>query len=203
MSGRPVGILASNPMFHAGALTPDACDKGTLFLCLCDAFNLPMIFLTDTPGFMVGKQAEHDRLAARAMMFCEALLLSRMPRLTVVIRKAFGQAFFNMNGPRMGEESIVAWPSAQISFMDPEVGVNVIYADEIAKADNPAAERKRLAESWRGEIQAEHAAAIMEIDEIIDPAETRAWLCRYVSRMKLPIPQKGDFKPLAFWPTCL
>src|SRR5205814_1330453 len=96
LGGQVVGILASQPLFRAGVLDPDACDKGTQFICLCDSFNIPLIFLQDVPGFIVGKQAEHDRLLSKAIMFLQALAQSEVPKFTVVLRKAFGLAYFSL-----------------------------------------------------------------------------------------------------------
>ena len=137
IGGRTVGILASNPMFNAGALSPESCDKGTQFLCLCEAFNIPLIFLQDVPGFIVGSQPEHNRLLHKAIMFLEALALTTVPRFTVVLRKAFGLAYFSLSGNSMGNALMTAWPGAEISFMDPGVGVNVVHARDIANAADP------------------------------------------------------------------
>ena len=202
VAGRTVGFVASQPMYFAGALTPESCDKATAFLCLCDAFNIPLIFLEDVPGFMVGKQVEHTRILSKAIMFLEALALCRVPRLTVVMRKAFGLAYFSLSGNSMGGERVLAWPTAEISFMDPAVGVNVVYADKVNEAPDPAAERHRLITEWSQDTGPEGAAGIMHIDEIIDPAETRRWLRLEIDRLHIQPPAWGHPKPLAAWPTC-
>jgi len=202
MAGRTVGFVASQPLIYAGALTPAACDKATSFLCLCDAFNIPLVFLQDTPGFMVGKQVEHDRILSRAIMFLEAMALCRVPRLTVVLRKAFGLAFFSLSGAFMDGVAVAAWPGAEISFMDPEVGVNVVHGDKLTKADDPAAARAQLTADWTENTGPEGAAGIMALDEIIDPAETRAWLATQIARLHVEPPPWGQSKPLAYWPTC-
>ncbi|MFN8559944.1 MAG: carboxyl transferase domain-containing protein, partial [Dehalococcoidia bacterium] len=197
------GIIASNPMYQAGVLDPDCCDKATVFACLCDAFNVPLIFLTDVPGFIVGRQAEHDRLLSKAIMFLEALANVEVPRLTVVLRKAFGLAFYSMSGSNMGGDLIVAWPSAEISFMDPAVGVNVVYADKLRALPNGDEERARLIAEWSGGAEPYGAAGIMALDEIIDPAETRPFLIRALEKLAVPPPPRGYLKPLQSWPTCL
>lgn len=203
IAGRAVGFVASNPMYMAGALTPESCDKDTAFVCMCDAFNIPLIFLQDVPGFMVGRQVEHNRILSRAIMFQEALALCQVPRLTLVIRKAFGLAYFSLGGSNhLGAQSVAAWPGAEISFMDPQVGVNVVYAQQLKGAEDPAAERDRLIAEWSQDTDPYGAAGIMEVDEIIEPAETRAWLRTYVDRMHLEAPPSGQRKPLAWWPTC-
>jgi acetyl-CoA carboxylase carboxyltransferase component len=203
IGGRTVGIVASNPMFQAGALDPNACDKATQFLCLCDAFNVPLIFLQDVPGFIVGKQAEHDRLLAKAIMFLEALAQSTVPKVTVVLRKAFGLAYYSLCGNNMGGDLVLAWPSAEISFMDPAVGVNVVYADKLRAHPEPERERERLIAEWSEDTTPYGAAGIMALDEIIDPAETRPFLIRALERLEVPPPPRGHRKPLQSWPTCL
>jgi acetyl-CoA carboxylase carboxyltransferase component len=202
VAGRVVGFVASQPLYNAGALTPAACDKATSFLTLCDSFNIPLIFLQDQPGFLVGKRVEHDRLLHKAIMFLEALALTTVPRVSVVLRKAFGLAYFSMSGNDTGAARVLAWPGAEISFMDPEVGVNVVHGGRLRDAGDPERARQRLIEEWTLETGPEGAAGIMRIDEIIDPAETRRWLRLEVDRMRLTIPRPGEFKPLAYWPTC-
>ena len=203
VAGRVTGFIASNPMFFAGALTPESCDKDTAFVCMCDAFNIPLVFLQDVPGFMVGRAVEHNRILSKAIMFQQALSLCQVPRLTIVARKAFGLAYFSLGGgSHLGAASVVAWPGAEISFMDPQVGVNVVYADRLAEAADPAVERQRLVDEWSGDTDPFGAAGIMEIDEIIDPAETRAWLRRYLDALHIAPPRWGERKPLAWWPTC-
>ena len=203
IAGRSVGFVASNPMHLAGALTPESCDKDTAFVCMCDAFNIPLVFLQDVPGFMVGRRVEHSRILAKAIMFQEALAHCQVPRITVVLRKAFGLAYFSLGGgSHLGATSVVAWPGAEISFMDPEVGVNVVHAERLRAADDPDHERQRLIDEWSNDTGPSGAAGIMELDEIIDPAETRAWLRSYLDRVALKAPPWGQRKPLAWWPTC-
>ncbi|MFN0095439.1 MAG: acyl-CoA carboxylase subunit beta [Dehalococcoidia bacterium] len=202
VAGRVVGFVASQPMHNAGALTPEACDKATSFLALCDSFNIPLIFLQDQPGFLVGKRVEHDKLLSKAIMFLEALAMVSVPRLTVVLRKAFGLAYFSLSGNEMGGDRVLAWPSAEISFMDPEVGVNVVHGEKLRAAADSEAERRRLIAEWTTDTDPFGAAGIMRIDEVIDPAETRKWLRMEVDRMHIEVPRWGERKPLAYWPTC-
>lgn len=202
VAGRSVGFIASQTTQNAGALTPASCDKVTAFICLCDAFNIPLIYLQDCPGFMVGKEVEHDRILSRAITMVEAMAQARVPRLTIVLRKAFGLAYFALSGSGMGSHAIAAWPSAEIGFMDPQVGVNVVHADKLKRTEDPGGERAKLIAEWASDTGPEGAAGIMEIDEIIDPAETRAWLRRELDRLRIEVPRWGERKPLAYWPTC-
>lgn len=203
MGGRAVGFLASNPMFSAGALDPNCCDKATRFICLCDSYNVPLLFLQDVPGFIVGRQPEHDRLLNKAIMFMEALSLAEVPKVTVVLRKAFGLAYYALAGNDMGGDFLFAWPGAEISFMDPAVGVNVVHAGKLRDSADPDGERARLIADWSKDTAPYGAAGIMNIDEIIDPAETRAVLIRALAECDRPAPAPEYRKPLASWPTCL
>ncbi len=200
IDGWPVGIVASQPAYAVGALTPDGCSKATRLLCLCDAFGLPVVFLQDTPGFLVGTDVEHDRLLARAMLFLEALCLTRVPKLSVVVRKAFGLAFFSMGGPRMGSDLLVAWPGAEIGFMDPVVGANVLHGDELARLEGD--ERKeathRLAAALGADFDPRAIAAAMNLDEVIEPADTRPVLAAALGRLA-GRPGRGE-SVLRSWP---
>ena len=119
------------------------------------------------------------------------------------MRKAFGLAYFSLGGgSHLGAESVVAWPGAEISFMDPQVGVNVVHNETIANAVDPEQERDRLIAEWTKDTDPFGAAGIMEIDEIIDPTETRAWLRTYLDRIHIEVPVRPALKPLAYWPTC-
>lgn len=202
LGGRSVGFIASQPMHYAGALSPDSCDKITAFICLCDAFNIPLIFLQDVPGFMVGTKVEHDRLLSRAIMQVEALSICRVPRISLVFRKAFGLAYFAMGGTNMGSDVVAAWPSAELSFMDPDVGVNVVHGGRLAEAEDAAAERAALIEQWTEDTDPYDGAGIFGIDEIVDPAETKRWLQSQVRRLRVKAKPWGQPNPLAYWPTC-
>jgi acetyl-CoA carboxylase carboxyltransferase component len=184
IDGWAVGIIASQPAFAVGSLTPDACSKATRLLCLCDAFGLPVVLLQDTPGFLVGTDVEHDRLLARAMLFLEALSVARVPRLSVVVRKAFGLAFFSMGGSNMGSDLLVAWPGAEIGFMDPVVGANVLHADRLADlhGDERRDELFRLAAELGADSDPRALAAVMNLDDVIEPADTRVVLADALAR---------------------
>jgi acetyl-CoA carboxylase carboxyltransferase component len=200
IDGWPVGVIANQPAEVVGSLTPDACSKATRLVCLCDAFGLPIVFLQDTPGFLVGTAVEHDRLLARAMLFLEALCLARVPKVTVVLRKAFGLAFFSMGGSGMGSDLLVAWPGAEIGFMDPVVGASVLHGDELAQLSGDArrAELERLAAELGSDTDPMAIAAAMNLDEVIDPADTRLVLAEALGRFA-PVPPSRP-SDLAAWP---
>ena len=203
LGGMPVGIMASNPMFEAGSLTPAACDKGTRMLCLCDAFDLPVIILQDTPGFLVGRKVEHERFINKSTMFFEALVQASMPRLVVLVRKGYGAAFGSLGGAGTGSDLLVAWPSAEIGFMDPAVAVNALYGDELAELD--AAERaarfQELTEGLRQGNDPYGPAGTMQIDEVIHPDETRSLLISELERHRASPPRPPEQRSLRNWPT--
>jgi methylmalonyl-CoA decarboxylase subunit alpha len=202
MEGRSVGVIASQPMQMAGAITPAACDKMTRFVCLCDSFNVPIITLTDSPGFLVGTRVEYDRLLFKGMMLQQALSNSQVPRLTVILRKAFGLAMHVLSGPNSGAAAVFAWPESEISFMDPDVGANVLYAEALSQLDQSAraTETERLADELRKGTSAYGGAVHMGIDEIIDPEDTGRVLREMLGRLE------HSFEPgasaLRGWPTC-
>ncbi|MCB0220812.1 MAG: methylmalonyl-CoA carboxyltransferase, partial [Chrysiogenetes bacterium] len=133
LDGRSVGIIATNPMFKGGALDVEACEKIISFIVLCDSFNVPLILLADTPGFLVGSKAEHERVGAKIINFLQALDLATVPKFSVILRKSYGQAYINMGGGRSDE--MAAWPGAEIGFMEPGTGVNVVFG--VRKEDDP------------------------------------------------------------------
>jgi acetyl-CoA carboxylase carboxyltransferase component len=205
LDGWPVAFVANNPMFSAGVLDPAACRKIIRALTVCDAYQIPVIFLVDVPGFMVGRKVEHDQLLHWGMRMMQALHLASMPTLTVCIRKAFGLAWQAMNGAGQTAIGLYAWPGAEIGFMDPEVGVNVAYGSKlaaIADAEAREKERRRLASEVGEATSPYEAAGTMRIDEIIDPAETRRVLAGDLATLaRRPLPAPGA-RTLASWPSC-
>jgi acetyl-CoA carboxylase carboxyltransferase component len=187
LNGHSVGVLASQPKFYAGALDPAACEKAVRLLCLCDAFDLPLVLLQDVPGFFVGREVEHAGMLKHAIRLQTALTLSQAPKLTVVMRKAYGMAYFSLGGNDTGVDAVYAWPGAEISFMDPEVGANVVGAP---------------VEAMFADTDPYGAAGSMAVDEVIDPADTRSTLARALDRFEARPAVEGWRRPLASWPTC-
>jgi methylmalonyl-CoA decarboxylase subunit alpha len=200
VDGWPVGVLASQPMQQAGIMTPEACDKATRLVCLCDAFGLPLVFLHDTPGFMIGRQVEHNRLLNRAMLFQQAVAMAGVPRLSVIVRKSFGLANHAMSGIGLGSDLLVAWPGAEISFMDPDAAVNVLAP---AGAEPSAGMREATALRVALDPSPYGAAGSMHVDEIIDPASTRQVLTEALARAALRPFVSGAQRPLSDWPLSL
>lgn len=203
IGGWSVGVIASQPMRLGGALTPEACDKMTRFICLCDSFNLPVISLADSPGFLVGTRVEQDRLLFKAMLVAQALVKMRVPRITVVVRKAFGLSFFALSGTGTGTVALYAWPAAEIGFMDPDVAANVLYAGELADLDSEerSAELLRRAETLKAGTNPYGAAVHMGVDEILDPADTGTVLRDLLDRLGTSMRPAGP-STLSSWPTC-
>jgi acetyl-CoA carboxylase carboxyltransferase component len=174
LGGRTVGFVASNPRYKAGALDPDSCDKITSFLVLCDSFNIPLIFLTDTPGFLIGVAGERQKAPGKIMNFMAAMQMCSVPKLSLVMRKSYGQAYLNMAGTRNADE-MIAWPMADVGFMDPNVAVNVVYG--VTREAEP--ERfEQLLGAVEGETSAYDLASIYAAQFVIDPRESRTHLLR-------------------------
>jgi acetyl-CoA carboxylase carboxyltransferase component len=199
INGYTVGIVASQPMHDGGVLTPQACDKAVRLICLCDAFGIPVLFLQDVPGFMVGADVEHAGLLSKAMMLNQAVLLSRTPKLTVIVRKAYGLAMAALAGPNMGSEYVFAWPGAEIGLMDPKVAVNILSGQLAGTLSSEELAKK--ADLIADDVTPYGAAGIMKLDEIIDPADTRATLGRALHRLAGRHFKSGTTNSLASWPT--
>lgn len=201
LDGHVVGFLANNPACIAGAMGPGACEKATSFICLCDSFHIPMIFLHDTPGFLVGKAAEERKMPLKIMTFIEALHKSTVPRISLIIRKSYGMAHCNMSGGNMENELLLAWPTADISFMDPHVAVNVAFGRKMKGMDNAEDMKKlMLAELTKGSGPWDAAGQNL-IDKVIDPVDTRIELVKILRRTRGPSGNRSMSKRnLAGWP---
>jgi len=171
IDGRAVGIAASNPRFKGGALDPDACSKIANLIMLCDCFNLPILFLADTPGFLVGTESEKKRLGGKIMTFMQALELATVPKIALVLRKSFGQAYLNLGGGKADETA--SWFTGEISFMDPAVAVNVAFG---VRAEDDPERFKELVAQVSKQTSAYDLAAPYLAHAVIDPRESRDYL---------------------------
>jgi len=203
LDGHAVGIIANNPSKLSGAMGPEGCDKCCAFICLCDSFNIPLIFVHDTPGFRVSKDAEAKRMPGKIINFIEALALATVPKLSLVVRKSYGMAYSNMAAPGMDADFYFAWPTADISFMAPEVAANVVHQRKIKAAPDPkqawaaAVEEMRLGSTpWR-------AAGVGYLDDIIEPAQTRSVLIRALDLARNRGRGGKSERLLAAWPTTM
>ncbi len=199
VEGRPLGIVANNPVHLGGAIDSDGADKAARFLQLCDAFDLPVVFLCDTPGIMVGPEAEKTALVRHAnRMFLIGANLS-VPYMTVVLRKAYGLGALAMKGgSNKAPIFTVGWPTAEFGGMGLEGSVKLGYRKELAAIEDPADRRRRfeemVAEAYeigKGLNQASQFA----IDDVIDPAETRTWVSGILDSVKPPAARLGKKRP--------
>jgi acetyl-CoA carboxylase carboxyltransferase component len=178
MGGRPVGIVASQPRQLGGILDNDSADKAARFVNLCNAFGLPLVFLMDVPGFMVGTKVEAAGIIRHGAKMLYAVANATVPKVTVVIRKAYGAGYYVMNGRAYEPDLIVAWPSAEISVMGAEGAVEIVFRKQVEAAEDPEAKKAELIEAYQRLIDVYVAARNDMVDDVIDPRETRPTVIR-------------------------
>jgi acetyl-CoA carboxylase carboxyltransferase component len=178
-----------------GPLDTDACEKITSLLVLCDSFNIPVVMLVDTPGFIIGTDAERKRAPGKIMNFMNALSLMTVPKLSVILRKSYGQAYLNMGGGRNSDE-VAAWPTAEISFMDPQFAVKVVYGLDPGQPgfDEALARMNRDSEVW-------DIASIYAVQSVIRPRETRDYLMRILGVHRSRLTNGVGQHLMRAWPT--
>ena len=196
LDGNTVGIVANNPISKAGAMDVAGCEKITRFLVLCDSFNIPIILMVDTPGFVIGIEGERMKAPGKIMNFMTALQMCSVPKLSVIMRKSYGQAYLNMGGGRNSDD-VVAWPTAEVSFMDPAYSVQVVSWGRDISED----EAQRLREQMERDNRVWELAEMYAVQSVIRPADTRRYLKRMLEVHTLR-PTGGVGKHhLAAWPT--
>lgn len=171
--GRAVGIVANNPMQWAGAMEEKSANKLRKFVDICNAFHIPLIFLTDCPGFVVGPDIEEKRMVSLAARVLNSVASSQVPKVTIVIRKAIGLAYLALGGKTMGPDRIVSWPTAQFDVMGPAAGVELTYGQQIREAENPDEKRQEFLARAEEEASTYLAAETGLLDDVIRPDETR------------------------------
>ena len=178
--GRPAGIVANQPKFLGGALDLNAADKAARFVWLCDAFNIPLVFLMDCPGFIVGSAVEKQGIIRHGAKMLFAVAEATVPKVTVVMRKGYGAGYYVMNGRAYEPDLIVGWPTAEISVMGPEGAVNIIFRKQIEALpeEQRAQARNNMVETIREQISPYVAAGWSFVDDLIDPADTREVVSR-------------------------
>ena len=178
--GRPVGIVANQPKFLGGALDVNSADKAARFVWLCDAFSIPLVFLMDCPGFIVGSAVEKQGIIRHGAKMLFAVAEATVPKVTVVMRKGYGAGYYVMNGRAYEPDIIVGWPTAEISVMGPEGAVNIIFRKQIEALpeEEQAAARDQMVAMIREQISPEVAAGWAFVDDLIDPADTRSTIAR-------------------------
>lgn len=195
VGGQTVGVLANNPMFKGGSIDVDACDKATSFLVMCDSFNVPLLFLVDQPGFLIGIEGERRRAPSKIINWMNALSLVTVPKISVIMRKSYGQAFLNMGGGK-NSDVVICWPIADLGFMDPVVAVNVLFGAK--RGDDQFDE---LVEQISRDSAAWGLAALHETQYLIDPRETRDLLLHLFPVHSHKLGRKVGLHRLSNWPT--
>jgi len=175
IDGRVVGVLANQPKWKGGVLFVDSADKAARFVWLCDAFNIPLLFLADVPGFMIGKAVERQGIIRHGAKMISAMADATVPRVCVVLRKAYGAGLYAMSGPGFEPDATIALPQAMIAVMGAEAAVNAVFFNKIQ--ERPEAERaayvEQLREEYREDVDLYKLAADLHIDAIVPPAELR------------------------------
>ncbi|PKK83202.1 MAG: methylmalonyl-CoA carboxyltransferase [candidate division Zixibacteria bacterium HGW-Zixibacteria-1] len=194
LTGYTIGIVANQPMHKAGVLDIDSSDKASRFIRFCNAFNIPIVTFVDVPGFMPGVKQEYGGIIRHGAKMLFAYAAATVPKITVVVRKAYGGAYLAMCAKSMGADTLVAWPMAEIAVMGAEGAVSVLYRKEIADAADPKAEMAKKLEEYKDAFANPYFAASRGlVDEILEPADTRPYLaaCLEVLKAKRELrPQK-------------
>ncbi|ONK23785.1 propionyl-CoA carboxylase [Bacillus sp. VT-16-64] len=196
IDGRTIGIVANQPAVKGGAIFPESADKGAKFVWTCDAYNIPLLFLCDTPGFMVGTQVEQAGILRRGRNFIYASSVANVPKLCVVVRKAYGAGIYAMAGPAYEPDATIALPSAEIAIMGPEAAINAVYFNKIQSITDPK-EKVEMVKMLRDEYRAEYdifkLAGDLVVDELIIPRNLRKEISNrfeLTGRKDFPLPTK-------------
>ena len=179
LDGRVVGIVGNNSIFKGGVLFVDSADKASHFVQLCDAFNIPLIFLADVPGFMVGAVVERQGIIRHGAKMITAVSEATVPKICVVVRKAYGAGLYAMAGPGFDPDATLALPTAKIAVMGAEPAVNAVYANKIAAISDPDERAAFVAarrEEYERDIDLVHLAAELVVDAIVEPEDLRGEL---------------------------
>jgi acetyl-CoA carboxylase carboxyltransferase component len=175
IEGRVVGIVANQPKVKGGVLMVDSADKAARFIWLCDAYGIPLLYLADVPGFMIGKQVERQGIIRAGAKMIMAVSEATVPRISVILRKAYGAGLYAMSGPGFSPDACLALPSAMIAVMGPEAAVNAVYYNKLQAMDEDerAAETERLRAEYREDVDLMRLASEMVIDAVVPPERLR------------------------------
>lgn len=192
INGRTVGMIANQPLVMGGVLDVDASDKIAGFVRFCNTFNIPMVTLVDVPGFLPGIQQERLGIIRHGSKMLFAYSAATVPKITVILRKAYGGAYLAMCGKDLGCDRVAAWPTAEVAVMGPEGAVNIVYRDEIKKAEDPRTARGEFVKLYSDQFANPYVGASRNlIDDVIEPAETR----RYLSLALESLRTKRELRP--------
>ncbi|MEA3309559.1 MAG: acyl-CoA carboxylase subunit beta [Chloroflexota bacterium] len=187
LDGHSIGIVAQQPLVMAGVLDINASDKIARFVRFCDAFNIPLVTLVDSPGFLPGVAQEHNGIIRHGAKILYAYIEASVPKISIVTRKAYGGAYIVLSSKSIGADLHLAWPSAEIAVMGPEGAVNIVNRRELAKAEDPVALRAQLVQAYRDKYANPYRAAEYGIiDNIIEPAATRPHLIAALRAIRNP-----------------
>jgi acetyl-CoA carboxylase carboxyltransferase component len=181
LAGQPVGVVANNSAHLAGTLFVDSADKAARFIWCCDAFNLPLIFLADVPGFMIGSAVERQGIIRHGAKMVTAVSEATVPKFSVIVRKAYGAGLYAMSGPAFEPDATIALPTARIAVMGPEAAINAVYANKIAAIEDPDERQQFVAEQralYETDVDLLRLASELVIDAVVDPSRLRDELIR-------------------------
>jgi acetyl-CoA carboxylase carboxyltransferase component len=189
LDGRAIGIVANQPKQRGGVLFVDSSDKAARFIWTCNAFNVPLLFLADVPGFMIGTQVERQGIIRAGAKMISAVSEATVPKLSVIVRKAYGAGLYAMAGPAFDPDACIALPNAKIAVMGPQAAINAVFFNQLQAIDDPAEREKRTQElrtEYEADIDILHLASELVIDAVVQPVDLRADLIRrfatYASR---------------------
>jgi len=192
IEGSSVGIIANNPMHKAGVLDIDSATKSSRFVRFCNAFNIPVLTFVDVPGFMPGVQQEYGGIIRHGAKMLSAYGSSTVPKITIIVRKAYGGAYLAMCGKDMGADRVCAWPTGEIAVMGAEGAVNVLYRKDITEADDSEAARLEKINEYSETFANPYVAASRGlVDDVIEPSDTRVYIAQALQILK----SKREFRP--------
>lgn len=192
VAGSVIGLVANNPGSKAGALDIDSSDKASRFVRFCNAFNIPIVTLVDTPGYFPGVQQEYGGIIRHGAKLLFSYSAATVPKITVILRKAFGGAYVAMASKDLGADAVAAWPTAEIAVMGAEAAAEIIFKKEIAEASDKAAKKAELVALYRNTFSNPYVAAGRRmVDDVIEPAETR----RFIARSLQVLRTKRELRP--------
>lgn len=198
IDGQTIGVIANQPKFLAGCLDINASDKAARFIRRCDAFNIPILSIVDVPGFLPGTDQEYGGIIRHGAKMLYAYSEATVPKVTLIVRKAYGGAYIGMCNKELGADMVFAWPSAEIAVMGPEGAANIVFKNEIKDAQDPAAKRQEKIQEYKDQFANPYKAAEMGyVDDVIDPVTTRQRLASAFDmlaskRLSLPAKKHGN-----------
>jgi acetyl-CoA carboxylase carboxyltransferase component len=193
LDGRAVGVVASQPKVKGGVLFVDSSDKAAHFITLCNAFNVPLLFLADVPGYMIGTQVERDGIIRHGAKMVSAVSEATVPKISVIVRKAYGAGLYAMSGPAFEPDCTIALPTASIAVMGPQAAVNAVYYNQLQAIEDEAERAEKTAEmraAYAADIDILRLASELVVDAVIQPDELRAEL---IARFALSASKQRDW----------